>query len=171
MDRGRAIYQILKQSGIRYLIWLPDSETHFMHEAILNDSEIKLIKVCREGEAFAICCGLHMGGEKGAILIENNGLFDSGNALKYVIGLQIPLVMLVGYLGFAQMKRTPQGMMSGGNKKDYTEPFLDAFGIQYYLVESDGDLVKVEHACRETQELKKPVTVLLTSADGFKPGN
>ncbi|MBI2830922.1 MAG: hypothetical protein HYX79_01530 [Chloroflexi bacterium] len=169
MDRGKAICRELKMAGIRYLAWLPDSETHFMHEAIHSDPALKLIQVCREGEALAICAGLHLGGSKSALLVENQGIFDSGNNLKWIIDLKIPLVMLVGYLLYHQMQRTPEGNFRWG-RKDYTEPFLDCFDVKHYLVDSDSDAHKVGLACKEAHETRRPVAVLLTSADGFIPG-
>ena len=110
MDRGKAICEELKKAGIRHLVWVPDSETHFMNEAIIHEPEINVVKVCREGETMAICAGLYMGGAMGALLVENQGMFECGNVLKWAIGLNIPMVMLIGYFGFYNLKRTPQGM-------------------------------------------------------------
>ena len=62
MERGQAICRELKKAGIRHIVWLPDSETHFMHSVLDRDPDLKVIKVCREGEAVAICAGLHLGG-------------------------------------------------------------------------------------------------------------
>ena len=164
MDRGTAVCNELKRAGVQYMLWLPDSETHFMQEPIQRDPAFHLMQVCREGEALGICAGLHLGGSKGALLIENAGLFDAGNILKWIIGAKIPLIMLVGYLFYAYMERTPVGLM-GRHGKDYTEPFLKAFDIPYYLVDSDADVPKVGLACQEAWRLRKPVAVLLTAAD------
>ena len=170
MDRGKAICEELKKAGIHYLLWVPDSETHFMHDAIQGDPDLRLIKVCREGEAFAICGGLHLDGAKAALLVENQGMFESGNALKWAVGLGLPIVMLIGYLMHREMERTHQGMMFRG-VKDYTEPFLDLFGVKHYLVDSDADFPKIALACQEAYETSRPVAVLLTSADGYLPGS
>ena len=51
----------MKKNGVTHVVWLPDSETGFMYQAILQ-SPIALVPVCREGEsmaiAFAGCVGL-----------------------------------------------------------------------------------------------------------------
>ena len=123
MDRGKAICDELKKAGVHYLVWLPDSETHFMNEAIMNDPEIRVVQVCREGEAIAICAGLGMGGHLGALLVENQGILECGNILKWSISMNIPMVMLIGYFGYYNLRHTPQGMMRGSGQKDYTETF------------------------------------------------
>ena len=170
MERGEAICRELKKAGIRHIVWLTDSETHFMHDAMDRDPDLKVIKVCREGEAVAICAGLYLGGAKGALLVENQGIFDSGNAVKWAVTFKLPMIMMIGYLMHRGMVRTPEGMMLRG-AKDPTEPFLDAFGITHYLVDSDEDVPKVGQASREAQQTGKPVALLLTSADGYLPGS
>lgn len=158
-----------KKAGIQYLLWVPDSETHFMHDAIQRDPELELIKVCREGETIAVCGGLHMGGAKAALLVENQGMFECGNVLKWAVEHSFPMIMLIGYLMYREMKRTPQGMTFRG-MKDYTEPFLDAFNVKHYLVDSDAAVPKIRLACQEAYKRSKPVAVLLTIADGYLPG-
>lgn len=159
MDRGDAICQELKKAGINNLAWLCDSETHFMSEAIKRDPEIKIIPVCHEGEAIGICIGLYMGGNMGALLMASQGMFQTGNILKCAIDTEIPMLMLVS-----------SGIVHKRVKKNFTEPFLDAFGIKHYLVESDADVEKVELACKEALETRKPVALLLRSADSFETG-
>ncbi|MFC1926899.1 hypothetical protein ACFLWV_04030 [Chloroflexota bacterium] len=65
MDRGKALCDELKKANIHHIVWLTNSETHFMNSAILADPDLKVIKVCREGEAVATCVGLHLGGRAG----------------------------------------------------------------------------------------------------------
>ena len=166
MDRGKAICQELTRAGYRHMAWLCDSETHFMNEAILHDSSLKVIKVCHEGEAAGICAGLYLGGARGSLMISNLGLIQCGNILKYAIESEIPLIMLVGYT----LVSSSQGATRRRVKKDYAEPFLDAFGVRHYTVDNDSDVAMVGLACKEAEELRRPVAVLLTSADSYEPG-
>ncbi len=168
MDRGKAICQELKREGIRYVAWLCDSETHFMHEPIQSDPEIRSIKVCHEGEALGICLGLSMGRARGAVLMSNQGMFQAGNILKSVIDTEAPLVMLVSN-GLSHHKRSPV-VRRRTAKNDFTVPFLDAFGVKHYLVDTDEDVARVGLACREANELRRPVALLLSSADFYEPG-
>ena len=168
-QRGQLICDELKKNGVDYVVWVPDSETHFMHDSMLNDPSFRIIQVCAEGEAVGICAGMHMGGKRGVVLIENAGAFDSGNALKWATNLEFPLVLLIGYLGYRNLETTPGGKMRGG-QRDITEPFLEALEIPYELVDSDEKVGEISEAFSRATLESKPVAVLLTSADDFVPG-
>jgi hypothetical protein len=43
----------------------------------------------------------------------------------------------------------------------YTEPFLHAFRINYYLVEQDADGPRISLAFEEARATKRPVAVLI----------
>ena len=167
--RGELICEELKRNGVEYIAWLPDSETHFMHYPMLNDPALRVIQVCAEGEAVGICAGMHMGGKRGVVLMENQGAFDSGNVLKWAVGLRFPLVLLIGYLGYRDLEDTPEGKTRRG-QREVTEPFLEALGIPYELVDSDEEVSRISDAFSRAERDSKPVALLLTSADDFVPG-
>jgi len=167
--RGQLICEELKKNGVKYVAWVPDSETHFMHDAMLGDPSLRIIQVCAEGEAIGVCAGMHMGGTRGVVLIENQGAFDSGNVLKWAVGLGFPLVLLIGYLGYRSLEDGPDGKMRRG-QRDVTEPFLRALGIPYGIIDSDTDVPKITEALCRAERDSRPVALLLTSADGFAPG-
>jgi phosphonopyruvate decarboxylase len=167
--RGHLICEELKRNGVEHIAWVPDSETHFMHNAMLNDPSLHIIQVCAEGEAIAICVGMQMGGKRAVTLIENQGAFDSGNVLKWAAGLRIPLVLLIGYLGYRNLQDTPRGRMRGG-RRDVTEPFLQALDIPYQLVDSDVAVGRISEAFLRADRESRLVALLLTSADDFLPG-
>jgi sulfopyruvate decarboxylase TPP-binding subunit len=170
--RGYLICDELKRNGVEYIAWVPDSETHFMHESMLNDRSLRVIQVCAEGEAIAICAGVHLGGKRGVALIENQGAFDSGNVLKWAVNLSFPLVLLIGnlgYLGYQNPENTPAGKKKKG-EGEITEAFLEALGIPHELVNSDQDAGKISEAFSRAERDSKPIALLLTSADDFVPG-
>jgi sulfopyruvate decarboxylase subunit alpha len=168
--RATAICEELKRHGITHVVWVPDSETHFMHAALVQDPDITVIQVCREGETIGVCAGLHLGGVRAGLLVENQGLYDSGNVMKWAKNLGFPIVMLIGFLFFHTMERTERGLVASG-VPDYTEPFLDAFGIEHHLVDSDESVKLVAAACERAVELSQPVAVLLAKADDYESGN
>ena len=57
-----------------------------------------------------------------------------------------------------------------GGVRDITEPFLNALGIPYELVDSDSDVGKISKAFSRAERDSKPVALLLTCADDFVPG-
>jgi sulfopyruvate decarboxylase TPP-binding subunit len=73
----------------------------------------------------------------------------------WTMGMNIPVVLMVGYRGYTR---------HGVNKDTaatYTEPFLNAFHIQYYLVENSGDAPRISVAFEEAKRNKRPVAVLI----------
>ncbi|MBJ20835.1 MAG: hypothetical protein CL933_15615 [Deltaproteobacteria bacterium] len=168
------IVDALKRCGVEYIVWLPDSETRFINAAMESDPALKVIKCCSEGEALAIVAGLHMGGKGAVVLIENNGLFDAGNALRWVSDSRFPLVLLVGYISYRYMTETPEGRIWNDDYwpgvRDLTEPYLEAFGLPYHLIDSDEETRRIPEAFAEAQRRAGPVVLLLTSADGYIAG-
>ena len=65
------------------------------------------------------------------------------------------LVMVVGYRGWTRRGKTPDTAAT------YTEPFLHAFRINYYLVEHDEDGERISEAFAEAQATNRPVVVLV----------
>jgi sulfopyruvate decarboxylase TPP-binding subunit len=168
--RAHMIWEQLTEAGIEHLVWIPDSETHFMHGVLERpSSDIRVVQVCREGEAFGVCAGLYLGGARGALVIENQGMFDSGNILKWAIGLQLPIVALVGYVHYHKMQVT-NGVRTVAGARDVTEPFLQAFEMPYVVVDSDADVPLIGQLARRAFDERRPVVALLTSADDYTPG-
>ena len=165
MDRGKAICEELKKAGINYVIWLPDSDTHFMNRAMLSDPEIEVIQVCREGEGVAICAGLHLAGKRGTLVAKNWGIFDSGDVLGWAVGLKMPMLLLLSIKPYHYVENP------GVRLKYYTEPFLSTLGVPYYLVDSDEHVERVRLASEEAWKTHRPVAVLLTNADQYIAGS
>jgi sulfopyruvate decarboxylase subunit alpha len=146
----------MKKNGVTDVVWLPDSETNWLYLLMKNDPGLRLIAVSREGLAFSCAAGLHAGGKKPIILIQNTGLMESGDSMRgWALGLNLPVVLMVGYRGWTR---------HGVNKDTaatYTERFLNAFGINYYLVESNADAPRISIAFEESRKMNRPVAVLV----------
>ncbi len=150
------VLETFKAMGITHIVWLPDSETGFLYEAIAADGSIRLVPVCREGEALAIAAGLWVGGAKPLVLIQNTGLFESGDSIRGLgLDVGLPVVMVIGYRGWLG------GQPMTDSAGVYTEPILKAWGINYYLVETDQDLPKMLAAQEEALKTSRPVAVLI----------
>ena len=63
--------------------------------------------------------------------------------------------MMVGYRGW-----TRHGVNTD-TAATYTERFLNAFGIQYYLVENGEDAPRISVAFEEASRTRRPVAVLV----------
>jgi len=152
---ARAVVDAIRENGVTHIVWLPDSETRFMYDAMRAEEAFSLIPVCREGETIAIAAGLWLGGKKPVALIQNTGLFESGDSIRgLALELDMPLVLLIGYRGW-----TRHGVVVDSPAR-YTEPILHAWGIPYYLVEKDSDVERLSIAFRQAAEDSRPVAVL-----------
>ncbi len=151
-----SVIEQFKKNGITHVVWLPDSETNWMYMAMQEEPSFDLIPVTREGEALAIAAGLYAGGKKPVCLIQNTGMFESGDSIRGIaLDVNLPVVMMIGYRGWTRHGVTPDSAAR------FTEPILDAWGIKYYLVESDADADRITTAFDEAEATNRPVAILV----------
>ena len=151
----------LKKNNISHVVWLPDSETNFMFQLLTNEPTLDLVPVCRDGETLAIAAGLWVGGKRPIVLIQNTGIFEAGDYIRG-LGLDVnqPLVMLVGYRGWSRHGLTKDSAAR------FIEHILHAWGITYYLIETDEDADRISLAIEEADRTSKPVAVLVGTEFG-----
>lgn len=146
----------MKRHGVTHVVWLPDSETNWLYTLMKAEPSLTLVAVAREGLAFSTAAGLHAGGKTPIILIQNTGMMEAGDSMRgWGLGLDLPVVMLVGYRGWTRHGVTRD------TAAVYTERFLNAFGINYYLVENDQDASRIGIAFDEAHRNRRPVAVLV----------
>lgn len=146
----------LKKNAVTHVVWLPDSETNWLFTLMKGDPALRLVGVTREGLAFSTAAGVWAGGGKPVVMIQNTGLMESGDSLRgWILGLGVPLVMLVGYRGYVR------GARGADTAAHYTEPFLEAFGVSRYLIESDADAPRISDAFEQAERTRRPVAVLV----------
>ena len=156
-----AILQELNKNGVTHVVWLPDSETNFMYNQMMAQENLDLIPVSREGESMAIAAGLWVGGKTPVVLIQNTGLFESGDSIRGLgLDISFPMVMMIGYRGW-----TRHGVTNDSAAR-FTEPILHAWGINYYLVETDEDVGRISLAFEEAKRTSRPVAVLMGAEYG-----
>ncbi len=156
-----SVIEELKKNNISHVVWLPDSETNFMYQLLTGEPSLSLVPVCREGETMAIAAGLWVGGKRPIVLIQNTGIFESGDSIRG-LGLDVnqPLVMLVGYRGWSR-----HGITNDSAAR-FIEHILHAWGINYYLIETDEDADRISVAIAEADRTQRPVAVLVGTEFG-----
>ena len=87
---GPSVVAALRDCGVSHVVWLPDTELGAWEAALTGPQGLPLIRVCREGEAFAVAAGLRLGGKKPVILIQCTGFFEAGDALRNAAVLVSP---------------------------------------------------------------------------------
>ena len=146
----------MKQNGVTDVVWLPDSETNWLFLLMQADPDLRLVGVTREGHACSISAGLFAGGHKPMMLIQNTGMMESGDSIRgWLMSLNVPIVLMVGYRGWTRHGVTPDTVAV------YTERFLMAFGINYYLIENDADSPRIAVAFAEAERTQRPVVILV----------
>ena len=146
----------MKQNSVTDIVWLPDSETNWLFLLMQADPDLRLVGVTREGHGCSIAAGLYAGGRRPLMLIQNTGMLESGDSIRgWLMGLNVPIVLMVGYRGY-----TRHGVNTD-TAATYTERFLMAFNISFYLVENDDDSDRITTAFQEAERTRKPVVVLV----------
>ena len=146
----------MKDNGVTDIVWLPDSETNWLYLLMQADPDLRLIGVTREGHACSIAAGLVSGGRKPMLVCPKTGIVELGGSIRGGLkGLNLPVLLMVGYRGY------PRHGVNTDTAATYTERFLMAFGLQFYLVENDADSARITIAFQEAERTRQPVVVLV----------
>lgn len=175
MIHAHLLLRQLKECQVTHVLGLPDNSSAALFALLKRDSDIRLINVTREGEAFAMAAGLWMGGKTPVVLIQNTGFLESGDGFRGTASrMRIPLLCLITYRGFARMGDYRPGTDPNILTPDVlsrpeldsvalvTEPTLKAWGVPFEFSSHDGDLPKIEKAQRRAEMISHPVAVLIT---------
>jgi sulfopyruvate decarboxylase TPP-binding subunit len=136
MFPGQQIATMLLDLGVTHVVTVPDSTIGAWGDAIEGGQGLKLIRVCREGEAWAIAGGLYLGGATPLVLIQCTGLFESGDALRNILhDWKLPILSIIGYRSYLD-----QSVLPGDTCLVFTEPILDAWRLPYRLITAPAQL-------------------------------
>ncbi len=160
MFSGPQIVEDFKAAGVSHVVWLPDSTLGQWDEALRTAPSLRLLRVCREGEAWTIAAGLHLAGARPMVVLQSTGLFESGDALRNVyFDLQLPIPALVGYRSFLLPHSTDSA-------KRFCEPILRAWQLDYRLIERPEQRPAMVEHWRECAARRVPGVVLLAEGKG-----
>lgn len=175
MASARLIIQQLRSCGITHVVALPDNASRALLETLSAEPEMRLVSVTREGEAWAVASGLWMGGRTPAVVIQNTGFLESGDALRgTAMRMRIPLPCLLTYRGYASLKAAggpPPAVPIDGRALSRSEvdscailfePTLQAWGIPYDFLHDDGDVAKIRGMCDQARQRDLPAALLIT---------
>ncbi len=139
--------------GTTHVVWVPDSDFG-RWELALEASSLRLVRVCREGEAWPLAAGLYLGGASPVILMQTTGLFESGDALRNVLfDLGLPLLAVVGARNW--LAADPTAPISKDTARKFAQPILQAWGVNCTIIESSEHKPRLaDHfrACRSSAE-------------------
>ena len=158
-ELARRLVQGLKQAGINFVAYLPETRLSQIIPLIQEDPDMALVPVASEAEAVTIAAGATLGGKQSAVYLENTGLYVSSYSLV-TIGKQlgIPILLITAFLGGFPDQRNSFLYATIGNR---TIPLLQALGIDYWVLEDEMRLEnKIKDAVRAANSLRSPVALL-----------
>ena len=155
MFTGPQIAELLTDLRVTHVIWLPDSGIGPWEAALESSTTFRLVRVAREAEAWAIAAGLHIGGARPLVVMQTTGLFDSGDSLRNVLfDLGLPLFAIVGNRSYLIENSTDTA-------KQFAEPILTAWGIDYVLLSGADELPRLREHFLACQSSGKPGMALV----------
>jgi sulfopyruvate decarboxylase alpha subunit len=148
----------LMQGGIQHVVYVPDTPLSSILRRLEAEGRVPLTLATREEEGIGIAAGLHLGGQRPAVLMQSSGLGNAINALgSLLISYQIPVLLVIslrGELGEWNVAQVPMGRA--------VRPILDALGIQHVTPTGTQDLERtVAMAAALAFEVRLPVAYLL----------
>src|ERR1700722_10618994 len=157
---GGGIIAAIKASGVEYILSVPDITTSSgLLAPIANDTELKLIRVCKEDECIGIASGLSYADKRALILIQHTGFLDSINAIRGIaIEYKQPICMMIGLLQH-DPDFTPRESPRYGVR--IVEPILDDMGIKHHVINVDADVAKIQPAIEAAYRQSQPVAFLV----------
>jgi len=159
---GEAVADALEGAGVDHVVTVPDWVQLPLHRSLeARKDRIRTISCCTEHEAFMLAGGLHCGGKRSAVVIQNQGLYAGLNALRG-IGLDAgtPIVMLIGQFGREASNRGRKTTGSSRRIVRMLDPLLELLDIPYWVVDKKSDLPSIGKAYELAEAEQRPTAIL-----------
>lgn len=174
--RTQGIIQALVNARVTHVVGIPDNTSAPLFDALVDHTTVRLVRVTREGEGFALAAGLWLGGAMPLVVVQNTGFLESGDALRGTairMGAPIPFVVTGrGYAKMAAAGLTPETPLTSELLEDprvdsvalMTEPTLNAWGIPYTTCGAGDDAAEaIARLVADTRARYRPTALLLTA--------
>jgi sulfopyruvate decarboxylase TPP-binding subunit len=156
MRAVRAIHGALRDAGVSFATYLPDTLNYPLVRLLEDDRDMICVNCSREDEGAAIAMGAFLAGRWPVLLTEGSGLGLSGLILARGIVQRTPLLILASHNSAL------------GERHDYiaatrrvTEPLLTALNIPYVIAMSAEQApLLVREAQLTVRGDRRPVAVL-----------
>ena len=161
MFTATQVVGLLQELSFTHVVTIPDSTLGQWEDDLKACDSIEYVGVCREGEAWAVAAGLHLGGAAPLVMIQCTGLFESGDSLRNALfDYRLPLFAVIGYRSFLNQSTLP-----GDTCLSFTEPILEAWGMDWVLYDqaenTSGQLEAIAAQCLRCRETGVPGVALV----------
>lgn len=160
-DLAQALVDGLKDAGIDFVTYLPETRLSQIVPLLREDPDIELIQTASEQEGVAIAVGATLGGKRAAVYMESTGIYVSAYSLLVTAKqLGVPLLLVVGHLGAKDDQRNSFLYSYIG---EHTVPVLDALGIEHLIVRDGSRLaMSILDGVRTSTARRSPFALLFT---------
>ncbi len=158
MNPEHKVIEILKKNGIGFAATLPCDRIKALLPLI--EKNIATVHLSREENGVGICAGIYLGGGRPIMVIQSTGI---GNMINALLSLNmtygIPLPVLASWRGV--YKESIEAQWQLGKR---LPAILDAAGIKFTIVNTAGELEKIDPAIRDCFKNVRPHVVLISPA-------
>lgn len=164
----------LVRARVTHVIGIPDNTSGPLLDEVRRHPSLRLVPVAREGEAFAVACGLWLGRASPLVVVQNTGLLESGDALRgTALRMAAPIPIVVTGRGWEKMTRAGIGRSDDRTPALLTRPEVDsvalltaptleAWGVPYELCTEDEDVVEaIEALVEQARETEQPTALVV----------
>lgn len=151
----------LKEAGVKFASYLPDSWLRPIYFRLLKDPEFTTIPVSNEGVGVGLCCGAWLGGAKAVMLMENTGVWMACDQLARLgISVGLPCFMIIPYRGDIGDKLT-YAVAHGQTML----PVLDALRIPHFIVREEKQIRQAIRRCLTTLSVTNYHVAMIMGAE------
>lgn len=156
----KAVFQALKEGGIRQIAYVPDAgHAHAIRQAIA-DPEIEDTVLTTEEEGVALVSGAWLGGDRAALLMQSSGVGNCVNMFSLLRSCNFPFLTLVTMRGEYAEFNPWQGPMG-----KTTQQALELMGITVLRASKPEEVGEVVSAALDAAFLAgEQVAVLLSQS-------
>ena len=150
------VIEILKNNRIGFAATLPCDRIKALLPLV--EKNIKTVCLTREENGIGICAGVYLGGGRPVMVIQSTGIGNMINALLSLnLTYNIPLPILASWRGVYEEQIEAQWQL--GKR---LPAILAAAGIKFTVIESEGELNKIDSAIKDAFGNSIPHVVLVS---------
>jgi sulfopyruvate decarboxylase alpha subunit len=157
---AHAVLAALHAHDVRELVYLPDTVTGRLLALAEQDPFFRITGVHREEEAVGMLTGMYLGGHRGAMVVQSDGLGASLSGLgSLALAYRIPIPIVCsmrGELGEYNAGHVAMGRALAG--------CLTALGIPHVTVHREDEVaIQIDGALRTCYAAEEPFAILLSA--------
>lgn len=157
MRAEELLTEVLKAGGVDLVLSLPCDRVKLLHKMVIES--FSHIELTREEEGVGIAAGAALTGRRPALLIQSSGMGNMVNALASLTQFYgLPLLLMFSWRGVYKEGIEAQKPMGA-----LLPRLLEAMGIEYRILEDEGDLAGLKAFISECYGKDKVRALLMSS--------